>query len=492
MTDDRAPLPVLPNSIDIEQALLGAILVNNDAYHVVSSYLYPRHFFEPLHQSIFKAMAVAVGRGQRVVPATLVAALGDVKMADGTPFDTRAYVARLAAEAVTIINAANFGRHILDLAAEREIIRLGQDMIEQAQPSTGAGMVAEQIEAAEAGLSKIRTMILGSTRSGAVTIAQGVGQLIDLAERVQSGQLIVPTSGLEDINKRFAGGWHPARLMVVGGRPGMGKTIFMSETLRRLATRSALSQREEEKFAAAIITLEIDVSELAARVVAGDAYDPPTRQLAYRDIMAGWPDEEESERARWIAMLRDRQRRMEKLPLYLDHAPGASMHEIAGRVRLLKERARRAGYVLGAVAIDYLGLVATSEKYRGNRVAELGENVLLCKRLAEDEEVCVILGAQLNRQVEMRDDKRPVISDLRDSGNIEEHADGIVLLYREAHYLSKDTKKIATPEGMDRLTLVQNRLSVITEKNRLGPTGTDTLFISPACSHVADADRHQH
>ena len=486
-SDGRKPPPA---SIEVEQELLGAILVNNEAYHLVSAFLFPRHFAEALHGEIFRAMAISIGRGERCTPATLMVMLGQraATTADGHEFNLKGYIARLAASATTVVNALDFGQRILGLAAERELIALAGRMVETTSGGVDAPLVSEQIEAAEAGLSKIRSMIQVGTREGSVAIGDGVDRLVEVAEDVDAGKVTVPSLGFEALNKRFAGGAQPSRLVVVGGRPGMGKTIFMTEISRRLAVKSALSQREEERFAAAIITLEVDVKETAARIVAGDLYDPPTRQIAYRDIMAGFPDTED--RARMIALLKDRRRRLEKLPLYIDHAPGASMTEIAGRVRMMKERARRAGYRLGLVAIDCLGLVAISERYRGNRVAELGEAVLLAKRLAEDEQVFILLGSQLNRGVENRDDKRPMEADLRDSGNIEEHADAIVLLYREAHYLGKDAKKLATTEGMERLLKVAKRLEALVPKNRIGPAGTDRLYIDVACSHIADADRY--
>lgn len=491
--DDRDGPAPLPNSLELEQALLGAILVNNDAYHVVAGFLFPRHFFEPLHQSVYKAMALNIGRGQKITPATLIASMGPVpeKTVGGSDFNFRAYVAALAANAVTVMNAGDFGRRILDMAAEREIVSIAHNMVEGTRAG-GAAQVGEQIEAAEAALSKVRSMVQAGHRGGAVSISEGVQLVIDRAEAVKAGQHTLPTTGFETMNKRFAGGYAPGRLIIVGGRPGMGKTVFMSETSRRLVTRSALSQREDERFAAAFVTLEVDVEELSSRIVAGDLYDPPHRSIPYRDVMSGLEGMEESDRERWLAEIRHRRTRMEKLPIFIDHAPGASITEIAGRVKLIKERARRGGYKLGLVAIDYLGLMAMTERYRGNRVAELGEAVLSTKRMAEDEEVCVLLGAQLNRQVENRDDKRPTVSDLRESGNIEEHADAIALLYREAHYLQKDQKKMMTTEGAERMALVRNRLDVIVDKNRMGPTGTDYLYIDVSCSHVADADRHHH
>lgn len=481
--------PRQPYSLDLEQALLGAILVNNEAYHVVSGYLFPKHFYEGIHQTIFRALSQMIGRGERATPKTLIAALGDftAKTADGNDFNVRGYVARLAAEATTIVNAGDFGRGILNLWAERQIIAATQRMAER-MGGPERPQVTEQIEAAEADLIAIRKALGAAGGDGGRQVSDAVQELIERAEAVRDGARPVTSSGFKDVDYRIVG-YMDGRLGIVAGRPGMGKTVWMTESARRVAMRSQIDgRREEERIAVAFVSLEIDMPELTARLVAGASFD--SWKVAYKDLVAANYSEEHGGLSAdgaiaWLKQVRDR---LAGYPLYLEHAPGASVVEIAGRLRIIKERARRAGYRLGVAFVDYLGLVKVSERYRGQKVNELGEVVLDLKHLAQDEDVQMVLGSQLSRSVENREDKRPQLSDLRDSGNIEEHADWVGMLYREAYYLQ--SKANQTLEDTEKLAIVQNDMDMDVAKARLGKPGITNLYVDVGCSFVSDKSRY--
>lgn len=394
-----------PANIEVEQALLGAIFVNNDAYHVVSAFLLPEHFAEPLHGAIFKLIATTVGMGRPATPVTLKPQLDAIKTSGITNFGgVWPYVVRLVGEAVTVANASDYGRTIVEYAARRALLRLSERIRDESADTDGT--VEGQIESAEGELGAIRRT-LQRRAGGAVSVSEGVEALIERAEAVRSGEVVVPGTGLTDLDKELAGGLHPGRLIVVGGRPGMGKTVLLTEICRRVAVKGRREERERGRFGAIFVTLEVDASEVSARVLAGQLAGGHW-PLAYRDIMTGKLSDSDYTRLRNV---RDQ---VEGLPLIIEYAPGASLPEIAGRVRLGREKLRREGYQLGVVAIDYLGLVASSERYRGNRVNELGETVLGAKRLAEEVEATVLLGAQLSRKVEDREPPRPTLADLRD------------------------------------------------------------------------------
>lgn len=482
--------PTRPEVVELEQALIGAVLVQNDAYYMVSSYLFPRHFAEPLHQILWKAISLSVGRGRPATPATLYADLKGQALTGAPPdFSLSAYIARMAAEATTIMNVPDFGRRILETAAERDLMDLATRMTEAASAGgLGAPLVAAQVEAADAGLEAIRKMLVTSTGGGVIPVSDAAARLVERINEVDEGHAVVPSTGLADIDHRLAGGFNPNRLTIVGGRPGMGKTVLMTEMIRRVAVKGRGAKRDEERYASGFVTLEVDAVETSARIMAGGLY-AGDHKIAYRDIVTGLKGVDH--RDRLVQVVRQAQRNMEGLPLYIDHAPGASIAEIRGRVRLMKERARRDGYTLVVVAIDYLGLIAMSERYRGNRVAELGEVVLGTKRLSEEEGLHVVLGAQLNRQVENRDDKRPQLADLRESGNIEEHADNIILLYRPLYYIQRTRKyQEGDAETLERAELKKFDLEANVEKARLGGPGVVRLFADVACSHIANGDRY--
>lgn len=479
MTDASRPPP---SNLEAEQALLGAILVNNDAYHIVSGFLQARHFSQPVHGAVYKALAVTIGQGRKATPATLSRALAGLTLtgpaAEG--FSLQGYVARLAAEAVTIVNATDYARVILELSVERDILALTA----RAGEAIGTEAVEAQLSAIEDGVAEIRRDVQRQSGGGAIRIGEGAEILRERADDVLQGKTVIPSTGLADLDERLAGGCWPGRLIVVAGRPGMGKTCLLTEIARRIARSGLDAKREEERFASGIVTLEIDASEVTARVLAGEIArsDMP---LPYRDIMTGkFEDERDMHRFRAALPL------IKDFPLYIEYAPGATLMEITGRVRFLKERARREGYRLVSVAVDYLGLVAPSERYRGNPVQEIGEIALGLKRLAETEEVTLWLGCQLNRSVEERDDKRPDLPDLRGSGNIEEHSDAVLMLYREAYYIERSKKmREGDPDTMQRALDRKYQMEILIPKNRMGQPGTVKAFADVAQSRIDDKAR---
>lgn len=459
-----------PHSIEAEQALLGAVLINNDALGMASGIVDPAHFYEPVHREIYRLIVATVAAGGRATPITLQASLPNIDIA-GLPLHT--FLARLCGEATTIINAPDYARHIRDLAVVRGVIAVGrrlQDMGSSGEPPS------EAVAAAFAELDELRVgerSSAGDTGSAADMVRRFVAD----AEAARAGGRddAVMSTGLTDLDRALKGGYRSGRLIVLAGRPGMGKTALALSSTRR-AVRVA--QRADPRCEAAFYSLEIDRDEIVARMTADEMFHARV-PLAYGDIIANHLCDADWQRVRRFGDA------IAELPIHIDARGGIGMAEIAARSRILAARCAQRGTRLGLVAIDYLGLIRKTDRYHGKRVHELGEIALSAKQLAKELKTCVLLLQQLSRGVEGRDNKRPTMADLRDSGEIEEHADVVALLYRPAYYDQRDPRQ--SDGDLDFQTKADTRrndLDVILDKNRLGPAITVSLFCSVPSSSV--------
>ena len=466
--------PVGPANIEAEQALLGAILINNDAFGRVSGFLKPEHFSEELHRRVFDTAGQLIVAGKVATPATLKTFLIDQDLGGMT---VAQYLSRLASEATTIINAPDYGRAIHDLAVRRELIARGQAMIEAAQYATPGASPLSILESHEGELSDIKSQMMRSSGQ-ATTLDGAVDKLVKRLTRKRQGlEPVAPTTGFIDLNRLVGGGFRPRRLYMFGGRPGMAKTTLLVASARRSAKAGN---------GVGILSLEIDDEENAARFVAS-AFGRDVAPLNYSDILTGNIPESRD------ADIEDMRRHFMSYPVEIDCTEGLNLGAIESRARGMDDRLKRKGFRLQILYVDYLGLIAGGDRYKGSKVAEIGELVLGLRNMAKRMEIAVVLFSQLNRGVESREDKRPTKEDLRDSGNIEEHADVIGLLYRPAHYDEKIKKQLAAglhvevEDGFE--TLAENRkfdLEIILDKNRLGPKTTVTLFCDVGRALVED------
>lgn len=461
---DASRIP--PCNVEAEQALLGALLINNDVYARVSGFLRPEHFAEEAHRRIYEVAAKLISEQHKATPITLKTWLGGHLLAPG--LTTPAYLAQLAAEATTIVNAIDYGRMVVDLAARREIISAAE---ETAKVAYDAPVGHAPLRIIEDSIASFRAVADRFTEPGAdESVDATLGSLIESAQdRLAGKAAAVPSSGFVDIDRTLAGGLRPGRLIVLAGRPGMGKTILMVVLGLRAAQYGA---------GVGIISLEIDRRELTARLVAS-AIANSDHPLDYRDILAGKLGELQ------IEHLCNTRRAMRNLPLEVCEQAGLSAVQIETRALQMHRRLARQGRRLDILLIDYLQLISPSDRYRSKPVEELGEIVLAAKNIAKRLGVCVVLLSQLNRGVESRENKRPMLSDLRGSGNIEEHADAVGLLYRPEYY-DKDDPEVIAGEAAARLAAAKRRnlLELHWAKNRLGPTDTTRLFCDVARSQV--------
>jgi replicative DNA helicase len=451
-----------PHNIEAEQALLGAILVNNEAFYRVSDFLEPRHFFEPIHQRIFELAGELVRANKLVTPVTLKTFLpGDLDVAGLT---LNQYLARLAAEATTIINAEDYGRTVYDLSIRRDLIAIGEDMVNLAHDAPVDSPPISHIENAEQALFELAGTgkSPGATRSQ----AQVMETALDKAARAyqRHGSLPGLSTGLADLDD-LMGGLQPPDLVILAGRPGMGKTALATTISCNVAHTNT---------PVLFFSLEMSGEQLGTRMLAERADVPSS------DILRGKFTPEEFDRIRNVAAtVRD--------PLCIDDSGGLNIAQIVNRARRLH---RQRGAKL--IVVDYLQLLrGTTRRSAENRVQEITEITSGLKALAKELNVPVLALSQLSRAVENRDDKRPHLSDLRDSGTIEQDADIVMFVFREAYYhaMCKPNDDKAMAEWSVRAEQLHNNAEVLVAKHRHGPTGTVQLFFEPDITSFSGIER---
>lgn len=469
-----------PHNIEAEQALLGAILVNNEAFYRVSDFLQPTHFFEPIHQKVYQLARDLIRAGKLATPVTLKTFL-DASVDIGG-LTVSQYLARLAAEATTIINAEDYGRTVYDLSVRRALIQVGEDMVNVAYDAPVDFSPRDQIEDAERRLYELAET--GRYDGGFQRFAQALTTAIDMAAHAfqRDGKLSGVATGLDDLD-RMMGGLQQSDLVILAGRPGMGKTALATN----IGYNIAKAWRGEVKpdghtstvngGIVGFFSLEMSAEQLATRVIAEQTGIPSNQ------IWRGGISESDFER------IKDYSIELQNIPLYVDETGGLSVAQLAARARRLK---RQRG--LDLLVIDYLQLLQGSTRRSAeNRVQEITEITTKLKALAKELNVPILALSQLSRQVESRDDKRPQLSDLRESGSIEQDADVVLFVYREEYYhqmrkpLESNREKFA--EWLAEADKVHGKAEVIIGKQRHGPTGTVELQFDAAVTRFSSLAR---
>jgi replicative DNA helicase len=454
---------VAPHNLEAEQALLGAILVNNDAFDRVSDFLRPEHFYEALHGQIYEIAATMIRAGKLASPVTLKSFVGDADLGGLTAAQ---YLARLAGEATSVINAADYGHVIYDLSVRRDLIRIGEDIVNTAFDAPVDQTPRAQIEEAERRLYEVAEG--GRYEGGFQRFADALTIAIDMAAKAfeRDGQLSGTASGLRDLD-RMMGGLQRSDLIIVAGRPGMGKTAIATNIAFSIAKSYEFRTRPDgshETINGGIIgffSLEMSSEQLATRIIAEQS------GVASHKIRRGDLNDNEFHRICEAA------RKMQTIPFYIDQTGGVSIAQLTARARRLK---RQRG--LDVLIVDYLQLLTGSKSRGDNRVQELTEITTGLKALAKELNIPVVALSQLSRQVESRDDKRPQLADLRESGSIEQDADVVLFVYREEYYLKNREPRPGTEEHITWMTEMERahgRAEVIIGKQRHGPTGTVDL-----------------
>jgi len=458
----RAP----PNNIDAEHALLGAILVNNEALDRVSNFLQPRHFSEPLHGRIYENAAKLIRSGKRATPITLKTYFeNEVPVGELT---VPQYLGRLAANATTIINAEDYGHTIYDLAQRRQLIEIGEAMVNTAYDSPIDVPPAVQIEDTEQKLFELAES--GKYGSGFEPFTSALTDAIDMAANAyqRDGGLSGLATGFSDLDQRM-GGLQPSDLIILAGRPSMGKTALATNIAYHVAQSYRRDPDSDVALDGAVVgffSLEMSAEQLATRIISEQSEIPSEK------IRRGRIDGNEFDRIVEISQ------QLQFLPLYIDQTGGITVAQLAARARRLKRQRD-----IGLIVVDYLQLLSGSSKRAAEgRVQEVSEITTALKALAKELHIPVLALSQLSRQVEQREDKRPQLADLRESGSIEQDADVVLFVFREEYYLERREPNLNTDDHAkwrSQMNAVTGQAEVIIGKQRHGPTGTVRLQFTP-------------
>ncbi len=455
-----------PRNLEAEQALLGAIMVNNEAIDRVSSFLKPEHFYDQLHARIYEAAAKLILGGKRATPITLKTFFQADPPAGELSIPQ--YLGRLAANATTIINAEDYGRTVYDLAVRRHLIQIGESMVNTAYDSPVDAPPSTQIEDAEQRLYELAET--GKYGSGFEPFTSALTDAIDMAANAyrRDGGLSGLATGFTDLDNRM-GGLQPSDLVIIAGRPAMGKTAFATNIAYHVAKAYHAGTDSEAPLDGAVVgffSLEMSAEQLATRIISEQAYIPSER------IRRGRIDSDQFDRIVEVSQ------ELQHLPLYIDQTGGITVAQLAARARRLK---RQRG--LGFIVVDYLQLLSgSSRRAAEGRVQEVSEITTGLKALAKELHVPILALSQLSRQVEQREDKRPQLADLRESGSIEQDADVVLFVFRDEYYVERRQPRENTDEHkqwQEDMEMVTGKAELIIGKQRHGPTGTVTLQFTP-------------
>ncbi|MEO0665763.1 MAG: replicative DNA helicase, partial [Pseudomonadota bacterium] len=452
----------MPHSIEAEQQLLGAILTNNDIYDRVASVITAEHFYDPVHARIFDIAAARIAKNNLASPVTLKAFMEDdegLKELGGP-----AYLARLAGAAISAFAVRDYAQMIYDLAVRRDLIQLGRDISAKAAKVDVASEPKEQIVEAEQALYKLAEQ--GTSEGGFQSFLKAVTDAVNVANAAyqREGGLAGISTGLTDLDKKL-GGLHPSDLLILAGRPSMGKTSLATNVAFNIAKAYKKGLKPDgsegaiEGGVVGFFSLEMSAEQLAARILS-EAAEVPSEQIRRGDMT-------EAEFRRFV----DAAKALEACPLYIDDTPSIPIAQLAARARRLKRT-----HGLDMLIVDYIQLVrGTSD----NRVQEIGEISMGLKAIAKELNIPVIGLSQLSRQVESREDKRPQLSDLRESGSIEQDADVVMFVFREEYYKEREKPGDHDLEAMakwqEEMERLHGRAEVIIGKQRHGPIGSIDL-----------------
>ncbi|MDO5641573.1 MAG: replicative DNA helicase [Paracoccus sp. (in: a-proteobacteria)] len=454
----------VPFSIEAEQQLLGALLTNNDVFDRISQLLKPEHFYEPVHARIYEIAAERIRKNALASPVTLKAFLdGDAGLADlGGP----AYLARMAAAAISAYAARDYAQMIREFALRRDLITLGQDISARAASVRVEDDAEEQIKAAEQTLYKLGEQ--GVAERGFQSFLKAVTGAVDAAAAAfqRDGQLSGIPTGLIDLDRKM-GGLNNSDLIILAGRPSMGKTSLATNIAFNIAKAHKMGEKSDGtvgSVAGGIVgffSLEMSAEQLAARILS-EASEVGSHQIRSGDMS-------EEEFRRFVQAAND----LQSCPLYIDDTPALPINQLAARARKLKRT-----HGLDLIIVDYLQLLkaASAKDSRVNEVSEITQGL---KAIAKELNVPVIALSQLSRAVESRDDKRPQLSDLRESGSIEQDADIVMFVFREEYYREREKpadhelEKLA--KWQEVMNSVHGKAEVIIGKQRHGPIGTVEL-----------------
>ena len=440
----------LPNNIEAEQAVIGSILVSNEIFDEINLILSSNNFYDPMHQKIFSAIENLIFRGMLANPITLKNYFEDEKDELNVPD----YLVKVTKFSTSIRQATEYSKIIYDMFVRRELIKISEQTIDTAKLNDLSTTGQNIIENSEKLLYELAEK--GSFYSSLISFDRALRQTIDMASAAyknEEGIVGVPT-GLRDLDDRL-GGLHKSDLIIIAGRPGMGKTALATNIAFNAAQK--LQDSGKEKASVAFFSLEMSSEQLSTRILAEQS------RIKSNDIRRGKISDEQFDK------FLETSKNISELPLYIDETPALTIAAMSNRARRIK---RTKG--LDLIIVDYIQLMRGSLNYKEGRVQEVSEITQGLKAIAKELSIPVVALSQLSRQVEQRDNKKPQLSDLRESGSIEQDADVVMFVYRESYYLENKEPKPATVEHAEwqaKMNEVSNLAELIIGKQRHGPTG---------------------
>lgn len=463
---------VLPQNLEAEQALLGALLVDNRAMERIGDILEAHHFYAPQHQRIYAAIQTLVERGQSADPVTLKTYFESdegLEQVGGA-----AYLTELAAGVISVINAADYAKALYDLYIRRSLITIGEDVVNDAYEQTLERDAFECLETAEGRLFDLAEK--GQSQGGFQSMRDAVQTAIEIAEKAfqSDGHVTGVTTGLTDLDKKL-GGFQPSDLVILAGRPSMGKTALATNMAMRAAKAYAESGGNDGGIIG-FFSLEMSADQLATRILAD------LSEISGDKIRRGDVTKDE------FRKFAEASAKLAQFPLYIDDTPALSIGAVRTRARRLQRQ-----HGLNMIVVDYLQLLrGTGSKQSENRVNEISEITRGLKAIAKELDIPVIALSQLSRAVESRDDKRPQLSDLRESGSIEQDADVVMFVYREEYYVERmkpDESELEKFEAWQRKMDACHQIAeCIVAKQRHGPIGPVRLHFEGRYTRFSDLD----
>jgi replicative DNA helicase len=447
----------LPHNIEAEQGLLGAILLNNEIYYDIIEIINIEHFYEPVHRTIFDVINKLISKGQIATPITLKSYFEVERNLEEIGGSN--YLARLANSTVSLDYAKNYAYIIYDLAVRRGLYELGGKVQHDAIESDMDVKPSDLIEEAEKNLYQISEK--GTSSHNVQTFKSSVEEAIELATKAfeKDSSVVGISSEFRDLDAKL-GGLHPSDLIIIAGRPSMGKTSLATNIAYNIAANAY--KAKDHTSSVLFFSLEMSSEQLATRILSEQS------RISSNDIRRGNLSENDLDNL--VSVSKD----ILEIPLFIDDTPAVNIGTLSSRARRLKRK-----HGLGVIVIDYLQLLRPSKLSRNeSRVLEISEITQGLKALAKELNIPIIALSQLSRQVEQREDKKPQLSDLRESGSIEQDSDVVMFIYREEYYLEKNAPSPGTAEFIEwqqKMDEIHGQADLLILKQRHGPTGNIKL-----------------
>ncbi len=443
----------LPNNIEAEQAVIGSILVSNDIFDEINTIITSINFYDPMHQKIFEAVESLIYKGMLANPITLKNYFEDEKDDLNVP----EYLVKITKFSTSVRQTIEYSKIIYDMFVRRELIKISEQTIDNAKLNDIDSNGQSIIESSERLLFDLAEK--GSFNSSLVKFDEAMKQTIEMASAAyknEEGIVGVPT-GLRDLDDKL-GGLHQSDLIIIAGRPSMGKTSLATNIAFNAAQKL---QESGKKSSIAFFSLEMSSEQLSTRIISEQA------RISSNDIRRGRISDDQFDK------FLETSKNISELPLYIDETPAISIAALSNRARRIKRL-----FGLDMIVVDYIQLMRGTTFNKDGRVQEISQITQGLKAIAKELSVPVVALSQLSRQVEQRDDHKPQLADLRESGSIEQDADVVMFVYREGYYLQRKEPREATVEHAEwqaKMNEVAHLAQIIIGKQRHGPIGNVTL-----------------